>query len=383
MRTLLLLLVLPVAAAFAQGADFGKAAEFIAAGRSKLQAKDYKGAVADFDKAVEAEPEMGVCYFFRGLAHLSLEDQENGIKDLDRAVELGFENARGMRARAYRSLHRYDEAREDLKAISATDPRALGDLGELCETMGDLAGAIAAYKKQIESGWAESAELWTLRAAAEYNLGDTKQAYADLENAIYCNAEYGEIYFTRGRWKLLEGDLATAQKDFEKAVAATTEESRKGRALFGLARFELDSGNVEDARTHLQKIVAANDPQLEYARLYLCLARTRLGEKDKGQEELRKYLAERKEKDDWFTKVAGFLSGSLSEEDFLKAAADGNKWLAREQECEAYWYAGATRLAAGDKETAKAYFEKCVATGVRNFIEYDSARTALSRSFQD
>jgi len=162
----------------------------------------------------------------------------------------------------------------------------------------------------------------------------------------------------------------------------TKDGDQKGRPLFGLARFEYDSGNIEDARTHLQKIVAANDPQLEYARLYLCLAQMRLGQKEKGQEELKAYLAERKEKDDWFTKVAGFLSGGLSEEDFLKAAADGNKWLAREQECEAYWYAGAARLAAGDKETAKAYFEKCVATNVRNFIEWESASTAL-RSLQD
>ena len=48
-----------------------------------------------------------------------------------------------------------------------------------------------------------------------------------------------------------------------------------------------------------------------------------------------------------------------------------------ERHCEAYFYAGTKRLIDGDKKTAQDYFEKCVATGLKNFSEYDCAAAEL------
>ena len=57
-------------------------------GRSKYEQKDYTGAIKDFDKAIELNPNYALAYKNRGDAKYSQEDYEDAIKDYDRAIEL-------------------------------------------------------------------------------------------------------------------------------------------------------------------------------------------------------------------------------------------------------------------------------------------------------
>ena len=97
--------------------------------------------------------------------------------------------------------------------------------------------------------------------------------------------------------------------------------------------------------------------------------------------------------------VARFYAGDLSEDDVLKAAEDEAPVREKEKKCEAYYYlgmahllgVGATRVVAQEegaytgaplperKEKAKEYFEKCLATGVKEFTEYDRAKWELEQ----
>jgi len=67
----------------------------------------------------------------------------------------------------------------------------------------------------------------------------------------------------------------------------------------------------------------------------------------------------------------------LTEPDFFKAAENTDKQKDNEQHCEAYFYAGSKRLIAGDKTIATDYFEKCMATDEKGFIEYQGAAAEL------
>lgn len=75
--------------------------------------------------------------------------------------------------------------------------------------------------------------------------------------------------------------------------------------------------------------------------------------------------------------VGRFLTGQITEVDFLRAAANANSQSNREQHCEAYFYAGAKRLVENDKAGAADFFEKCLGTGVNTFEEYQSAEAEL------
>jgi len=105
-----------------------------------------------------------------------------------------------------------------------------------------------------------------------------------------------------------------------------------------------------------------------------------LGEQEVATKELQAYGNTLKtgKSGDWPMKISHFLTGQLAETDFFKAADNAGKKKDREQHCEAYFYAGSKRLIEGDKITATNYFEKCLATEVKNFNEYQSAAAELN-----
>ena len=67
---------------------------FFNRGNSKYHlGDDYKGAIADFDAAIELDSEDAVAYNNRGASKGKLGDYEGAIADYDRAIELDPRNA--------------------------------------------------------------------------------------------------------------------------------------------------------------------------------------------------------------------------------------------------------------------------------------------------
>jgi len=60
-------------------------------GKAKLQNADPEGAVKDFDKAIELVPTWGRAYHFRAKAYDVLLNFEQGRKDHERALRMGYE----------------------------------------------------------------------------------------------------------------------------------------------------------------------------------------------------------------------------------------------------------------------------------------------------
>ena len=67
--------------------------------------KDYRGALADYDKAIELSPAFAEAYYNRGLTHIYLGNNKQGIKDLSKAGELGI-------VAAYNVIKRFTFVRE-------------------------------------------------------------------------------------------------------------------------------------------------------------------------------------------------------------------------------------------------------------------------------
>jgi tetratricopeptide (TPR) repeat protein len=65
-------------------------------GNIRFAQKDYRSAIADYDKALERNPDFAEAYFNRGLTRLSQGDTERGIADLSKAGELGIIDAYGI-----------------------------------------------------------------------------------------------------------------------------------------------------------------------------------------------------------------------------------------------------------------------------------------------
>ena len=79
----LLILILFTSFSFSQTAE-----EYYNRGHSKADLKDYRGAIADYSKAIELKPDYAEAYNNRGYSRADLEDYRGAIADFSKAIEL-------------------------------------------------------------------------------------------------------------------------------------------------------------------------------------------------------------------------------------------------------------------------------------------------------
>ena len=76
-------------AAHAQSAD-----DYVDAGIEKGKSGDFKGAIADYNKAIEINPQFAIAYYNRGLAKgIGLGDDQGACADFKKAASLGHQSA--------------------------------------------------------------------------------------------------------------------------------------------------------------------------------------------------------------------------------------------------------------------------------------------------
>lgn len=396
--------MLLASAAFAQDASLAEADR-------KMRAKDFEGALKEFDKAIEEAPEDprayagragalsalkrgdeaiasvtraielrpdGRFYHLRGLLHLADDDEAAALADFEKGIEIAPAMGILQRARADVLYRRHDYAGAEKGyqrafEIDARDLTAVERLGQTKESLRDFGGAIREYTYLAEAA-PQHPRPFQMRGGVKLEVGDYKGAIEDFDAAIFNDEKDGHSYVSRARAKLALGKREEADADAAKA----TEMDDGARTWAERGRYWFDTQRTKEAAADLAKAVEKDPEDQDYTRLFLFLARSRLGERDAAAAQLKAYADSRGRKDDWYGRIAAFLTGQTKEEAFLASAKAENENVAREQECEASWYAGAMRLLAGDEAGAKPLLERCIATDIRNFIEYGSAKAALA-----
>ena len=110
--------------------SFGQTAtEYFKSGYDKAAAKDYYGAISDYNKSIEINPNNADAYYNRGISKSDLKDYYGAISDYTKAIEL------------------------DPNYASAYTNRGISK-----ELIGDLTGACADWKKAASLGSSDSAK---------------------------------------------------------------------------------------------------------------------------------------------------------------------------------------------------------------------------------
>ena len=163
------------------------AEEYFYRAYNKAKLEDYYGAIADYTKAIELNPNYADAYNNRGNAKENLKDYYGAIADYNKVIEL-----------------------------NPNDADAYYNRGISKEKLKDNYGAIADYTKAIELN-PNDASAYYNRGNAKENLKDNYGAIADYTKAIELNPNYADAYYNRGISKYNLKDYYGACQDGRKA----------------------------------------------------------------------------------------------------------------------------------------------------------------------
>lgn len=138
--------------------SFGQTADdYLKMGIEKHNAKDYEGAIKEYDKAIKADKNLTVGYYNRGVCEQGLKDLKSAKKDFDKTIELDskFIKAYYSRASVFVSQEKYKEALPDLDKTIELDsafPNSLTLRGQIRAQTGNKKGACEDFNKAKEIG---------------------------------------------------------------------------------------------------------------------------------------------------------------------------------------------------------------------------------------
>jgi tetratricopeptide (TPR) repeat protein len=191
-------------------------------GHTKQSLGDLKGALADFEAGVAAGPRYSDVRLNRALARAAIGDDAGARTDYDAAIRLAANPANAL---SCRGVFKFD--RGDLRG-------ALADYGEAIEhdpshqgarvnralardRSGDVAGALEDLEHLLQRDAADLAALMT-RSDILHRRGDPRAAIRDLDRVLAVNKSHRRALSNRGAIKGQMGDAAGALRDFDAAL---------------------------------------------------------------------------------------------------------------------------------------------------------------------
>jgi tetratricopeptide (TPR) repeat protein len=203
--------------------------DYIASAAQKYNNKDYKGALADYNLAIELNPNDAITYNYRGyLKYWALKDTKGGLADYNRAIQLDAKLAIAYFNRAWLKSHAGKDDRGGLAdynsaiQLNPNNPVAYYNRGNLKERFKDPQGALADYNRAIQLDPTDRQNYGLTYSKLAYikafNLEDFQGSIADWNRyiQIYPN-DYG-AYANRGLMKKQLNDVQGALADYNKSI---------------------------------------------------------------------------------------------------------------------------------------------------------------------
>ena len=196
-------------------------------GTQALAAGDFRGALAAFDRAIEADPEDAGRRYLRGIAHAWLDDLEAAEGDYTKAIELDGRYAPAWVSRANARRRR----------------------GESQEAIDDASIALCLLPPDPDLVLLRAMAL-VVRGSCYRALGRIEEAEEELEEAVRIAPDRWEPYLLRGSVRLEAKDYHQALGDFDEALERGARDRstliRRATALFKLGDHEAAVAQIED-----------------------------------------------------------------------------------------------------------------------------------------
>ncbi|HSW47128.1 MAG TPA: tetratricopeptide repeat protein [Phycisphaerae bacterium] len=226
-------------------------------------------AMADFEKALELDPNNAAARRARGQVLVAMGQDRQAVQEFSRAIELEprYASAYLDRAEALRGLSQFDEALRDYDRAIKLKPRfaaAFLSRGNLLSSLQRYREAIGDYDKAIELK-PNHADARCNRGACFIAIGEPAGALSDLNRAIALKPENPEFHLNRGSAHVALGAYLQALDDYNTAIRL---DSHLASAYQGRALVYWKLGELGKARTDLEasrRLGAAPDDRLMQA----------------------------------------------------------------------------------------------------------------------
>ena len=182
----------------------------------------YDLAIANYDKAIQLEPNNAKAYNNRGNAKAALDQHFAAISDYDKAIKRkpDYANAYNNRGAAKAALDQYFAAISDYNKsiqLKPNNANAYYNRGNVKGNLGQHFAAISDYDKAIQLK-SDYAMAYINRGNAKAALGQHFAAISDYDKAIQLKSDYAMAYINRGAAKADLGQYFAAISDYDKAI---------------------------------------------------------------------------------------------------------------------------------------------------------------------
>ncbi len=187
------------------------------------EAGDVDDGIRALDKAVELDPLFGNAWRNRGVANSARRHYAEAIRDFNQALALSPNDVEAWSSlgAACSKIGRPEEALRDLDRAIAIRPDyapAYVNRGNIRAAANHYAEAIRDYDQAIAFK-PDDAVAWYSRGTACAKTGRAEEALHDLDRAISLKSDDAEQYYNRGNIHLDAGRPAEAIRDYDQAIA--------------------------------------------------------------------------------------------------------------------------------------------------------------------
>lgn len=192
----------PATVTIAQNTSSSSADDYVASAAQKYNNRDYRGALAEYDRAIALKPKDAIAYNYRGVLKVKIQDFEGGLADYNRAIQFdanygeAYSNRGNLKANKLQDLTGamadYDLAIE----LSPKYAPAYSNRGLLKVKNRDITGGLADYNLAIQQDPTE-ATYYSYRAFLKILRGDRQGALTDFTRSIDLNPSNASVYAKR------------------------------------------------------------------------------------------------------------------------------------------------------------------------------------------
>jgi tetratricopeptide (TPR) repeat protein/V8-like Glu-specific endopeptidase len=381
-------------------------------GYSRGEDIDYDASIADLDQAVKTKPQDAELRLRHGLWQAAAGNTDAAIDDYTTALKLQPNYPAALLSRSQSLSDRDDNAKHDLDTAIADLTTLIGRFQDSAELIMNR-GYILSRDRRLPEAIADFTDALKLRpkssgalraragiyaeqkqfdeAAADYDhaidlepdlptsyiargnfrsqLGRDDEALADFDRAIELYPAGAEAYSGRAYVLLQQGNLKAALKSFDQALKLNEKASY---VLGGRASAYQILGDHDAAMRDYKQAVEL-DPGEPFIQLLYFVEQARAGKTDAAKKNFATFAADARY-DDWPRALAQFFAGEIDAKAIEKLAGEGETdYELHARAFDRDFYLGQAALIAGNNSEAEKRLSAVVATGDRQYIEYNIA----------